>query len=555
MKRIINFIFVAILFALAAMSTFALDSHYKNNLLNVELTQQPDNRVNVLLTFEKPYTEQVKVVYKTDNEYNILLPETYHSVTSVNSINALNVRSAGVKLVPYFNEGSGNGYTKILIKTTRPVIFNAHSSYVTTKIAKEDLLEQLENDKPVNIKPTTLSSKPVKAKPQAKKPAAPKTTAKKPATATASKKTVKAAKPAYKKPATVKSKPVTPKPLKKPAVKPAAKPVNKADIKPQAVQTPPLAIEPKPIAGAEPKAIPQTPQPVEAPAPKTIQDKIMEVAGSNYGVIALLALGTLLILGLLLKLFNKTTRDYTNLYNKTVSNTENTQGADIPDDMKGLSWQEKYKAMKNREEQHDAEELATQQAEFTNNIDNIYSNAEAPQEPAYSVPVTNMFAEVEPPQEFAPAYQEPEAAQNSSLDLESFSSVENFDDFSDISPEVDEITPVPSEDLSLGIDINETPLEYASNPISTEPSLINQSKISKTKGFYLIRYENETALVGYIKDKIFLIQTFHNHDQSTVQTRLTEKKRGEDIYLVRSDNNYKALVSVSKDEMKTLINL
>ena len=87
----------------------------------------------------------------------------------------------------------------------------------------------------------------------------------------------------------------------------------------------------------------------------------------------------------------------------------------------------------------------------------------------------------------------------------------------------------------------------------SEPTLINQAKISKTKGFYLIRYGEEVALMGYIKDQVFLINTF-NTNQSFVQTRLTEKQHGADIYMVRSDD-YKALVKVSKDDMKTLIRL
>ena len=146
MKKILSYIIIIGLFLIAGMKSIAIDSRYKNNLLNVELSQTPDNRVNVLLVFEKPYTEPVKVVYKTDNEYNILLPETYHSITSVSTLNALNIRNANVKLIPYFNQDNSNGYTKITLQTTRPVVFNAHASYITTQLAQNDLIDKIFED-------------------------------------------------------------------------------------------------------------------------------------------------------------------------------------------------------------------------------------------------------------------------------------------------------------------------------------------------------------------------------------------------------------------------
>ncbi len=104
-------------------------------------------------------------------------------------------------------------------------------------------------------------------------------------------------------------------------------------------------------------------------------------------------------------------------------------------------------------------------------------------------------------------------------------------------------------EVSVDVEINET---IATNPL--EPTLINQAKISKTKGFYLVRYENEVALMGYINEQIFLLHSFDNKQPAFIQTRLTEKKKGSEVYMVRAEN-FKSLIKVTKDNMQTLINL
>ena len=54
MKKILSYIVIFTLFIIAAVGSTAIEPRYKNNLLNVELSQTPDNRVSVLLVFEKP---------------------------------------------------------------------------------------------------------------------------------------------------------------------------------------------------------------------------------------------------------------------------------------------------------------------------------------------------------------------------------------------------------------------------------------------------------------------------------------------------------------------
>ena len=50
------------------------------------------------------------------------------------------------------------------------------------------------------------------------------------------------------------------------------------------------------------------------------------------------------------------------------------------------------------------------------------------------------------------------------------------------------------------------------------------------------------------------LHNFNNKRPSFVQTRLTEKKKGSEVYLVRTEN-FKSLIKVTKDNMQTVLNL
>lgn len=565
MKKLITYLIITALFFIGSISSTAIESRYKNNLLNVELSQTPDNRVSVLLVFEKPYTDPIKVIYKTDNEYNILLPETYNALSTVSSINSLNVRNANVKLVPYFNQDNSNGYTKISIKTTRPVIFNAHSSYITTQIAKDDLIDKLERDDSLQLAENELRQKHS-------------TTYKRPAKSTkyrTSKKYTTAKKPVNK----------TTKQIA--YNKPAQPDKNQETLNPvlptaqQAQKIPPLVTEPmpdvKPIS-PDNNAI-QQPISAETATTKPVSENITEKKHSikniskqaikrkvlntaravkNNKYTPLLALIALIIL--LGALLSKLLKTATKRYQKQTSHKIYLYDEDksvIPEEIKDLSWQEKYKYMKDQEEAQRIADKQREEALRKQNIENLYSisnDAQAVNAPQTQIATaqTQQFPETDPNTYDIYATSQPnDTPEPETLAPQAY----NFNDISDIEPAVDEMYSFAPDKENLeasiesDIEINET---YASKPI--EPTLINQAKISKTKGFYLIRYENEVALVGYIKDEIFFIHSFSNMDQSFVHTRLTEKKKGADIYLVRSDN-YKALVSVSKDKMQPLINL
>ena len=87
-----------------------------------------------------------------------------------------------------------------------------------------------------------------------------------------------------------------------------------------------------------------------------------------------------------------------------------------------------------------------------------------------------------------------------------------------------------------------------------DPLLISQQPISKTKGFYLVDCGSEKALVGYIKDEIFLLNKFKDIQNKAIQVRLTERIGHRNIYMVKN-GTYKALVQVEKENMKVLLEM
>ena len=608
MKKILSYIVIFTLFIIAAVGSTAIESRYKNNLLNVELSQTPDNRVSVLLVFEKPYTEPVKVIYKTDNEYNILLPETYHSITSVNTINALNIRSANVKLVPYFNQDNANGYTKISIKTTRPVVFNAHASYITTKIADTELIDKLQQDNDFKIAPTTLPTESVKkasvtpqVKPVPKKITQSTSAAKKTQTKTAKKATPQ--------------KQTTQKVAVKPVTKPVAKQVPQTQPVKQVIQekqTP----QPTQVATTIPAQTEDTKLAIDTensnvteqitaenmvtPQLQQTQSEIKEKEnvgitsesfrfGENIHLVFLAGAAFLLLILLIRLLGSSAKRQIRTIPDTKYANhpiTEEKYSADIPQEIQNLSWQEKYKFMKQKEDsQFEFNPTSQEQTADIPNFADTIAEIEEESAETNSSPTEMESIEVYqsesiqdktdiPSEELVDEAflelisEEPKKADNDPFGLNAEPINEGFEPAQPKANTTSRInnlsrpqkplhannTPAPTSN-NIRKETNKT----ATNPSKNlnvnpaEPTLINQAKISKTKGFYLIRYGEEVALMGYIKDQIFLINTF-NTNQSFVQTRLTEKQHGADIYLVRSDD-YKALVKVSKDDMKTLIRL
>ena len=111
----------------------AIESDFKNSLLKVDYVKTSNDSYNIRLFTQKPYSEPIKVIKKTNTNYYILLPETFHSVSSVAPTG--DIKSTEVKLFPYAGQDLNNGYTKISIYTTKPLNIKAQLNSSTGAVA------------------------------------------------------------------------------------------------------------------------------------------------------------------------------------------------------------------------------------------------------------------------------------------------------------------------------------------------------------------------------------------------------------------------------------
>lgn len=120
----------AITFNLCA---FAIESDFKNSLLKVDYVRTGADSYAIRLFTQKPYSEPIKVIKKTNTNYYILLPETFHSIGSVAPTG--DIKNTEVKLFPYAGQDLNNGYTKISIFTSKPLNISAQLNSSTGAVA------------------------------------------------------------------------------------------------------------------------------------------------------------------------------------------------------------------------------------------------------------------------------------------------------------------------------------------------------------------------------------------------------------------------------------
>lgn len=163
MRKYILGIILAMLLGLGGIfnaDTMALDGDYKNNLLKVDVSKIGDANYNIELYTQKPYSEPVKVIKKSDTSYYVLLPETYHSITSVASSG--DVSRVDVKLFPYAGQDLNNGYTKINISTSKPVTFTTNVKTASAQKPHMDAKKLAQLDRAFDSKGAAGKNIPVK---------------------------------------------------------------------------------------------------------------------------------------------------------------------------------------------------------------------------------------------------------------------------------------------------------------------------------------------------------------------------------------------------------
>jgi hypothetical protein len=162
-KRSLKYIYVLIIFSLLTQSAFA-ENKFLNNLKEIKFERNPVGKPEIILNLNKK--ENVRVLKKDDLEYVILMPETSNSLRGIPVFDNVSdvVSSVEVKTQPY--SGNIKGYTKIVIKTKKPISMNAKSVVADSiqKAESKPITKTVQKSKKVEPK---VAVKPVK-KEQAK---------------------------------------------------------------------------------------------------------------------------------------------------------------------------------------------------------------------------------------------------------------------------------------------------------------------------------------------------------------------------------------------------
>lgn len=82
----------------------------------------------------------------------------------------------------------------------------------------------------------------------------------------------------------------------------------------------------------------------------------------------------------------------------------------------------------------------------------------------------------------------------------------------------------------------------------------SQFSIDEDKGFYLVDFEDTTALVGHIDEEIFVIKRFDKKIDAPLQARLDQKNGSSTNYMTKV-GSFRALVEVTPKNMNLLIEL
>lgn len=96
--------------------------------------------------------------------------------------------------------------------------------------------------------------------------------------------------------------------------------------------------------------------------------------------------------------------------------------------------------------------------------------------------------------------------------------------------------------------------EVDSELIQQVETVKSEFNIDDDKGFYLIDFEDTTALVGHIEDEIFVLKRFDQKIDAPLQARLDQKNGNSTNYMTKV-GSFRGLVEVTPENMNLLIEL
>ena len=114
---------------------------------------------------------------------------------------------------------------------------------------------------------------------------------------------------------------------------------------------------------------------------------------------------------------------------------------------------------------------------------------------------------------------------------------------------IDKVEVISFEDYQKEIEPPKVQVNATIPMKSKPPKVVAQLPLADEKGFYLIDYNDKIALIGYIKDKVFKLNTYSSVKDTKLYARLTDSLEGKETYIVKFDNN-KLVVDVADEKMQ-----
>lgn len=558
---------------------------FQTHLLKTEVRKTSIGTIKVTLYTNKPYSDAITVNKKSNYEYVILMPETANTSTMGPSLATVSdtVRSIDIKTQQY--EENVKGYTKIIIHTNKPAeitpqlrVIGSSESQLGDKDYKE-LLAQASKKKATAANRKSVAKKHISAEKQAVKLAPipqqeekpklkPKTKIKKqiklvtPVIEKRVKTPTKKVKKTVTKPKVFAVKPVTQKTVKKvqpkkiqPQIQPQRQPQSEVKPQQQPQQTPEvvktapipedvanktdISKHPDVITPQEPKQAPQVTQPA-APKKlrkiekiKNIVKKGIKIVEANlYTTLGLVA-AMLIVMLLIARKASSKSKKQQELF-KTKLEEKPTTKVDYAEKInEDMNWREKFQTYvettKEAEAQTQPDDLTASDME---DLDDLFKNEQITDE---DLQIGTSFEQAE---EISEEEQHPGIGFEEIQDYSTEETEASVDDlFSDeIAEEFEE----------------EAPEAFAQEE---EDELVkSEFAIDNQKGFYLVDFEDKTALVGHIEDEIFVLKNFDEKIEAPLQARLNEKHGDKTSYMTKV-GNFKGMVEVTPEKMSLLIEL
>lgn len=535
--------FYSLICVLFACSAFVCaNESFQNNLLKADLSQTSQGTVVLNLYMSKPYSEPVAVNKKSETEYVILLPETSNSMTSKPALkqNVSIIKNIEVKTQQYSEKIKG--YTKIAVSSTKPVVILTQmhtlnsSDYISDKDYRELLSQMVEKE-------LTKQSKTKQAK-----VAKPQLASSPKIENILSKKQIKE-----------QSKPKADKiqPVKTEVAQEAVKEKLQAPMEDKSKQEKEsqLAAQTQPEQEQLPKEILK----INTEPPKSIKSSITEtsltsikniIKNENFVLFGSILAGLLFLLLLIKKAAKKVTKQSVQDegYNETFEQNPVDISNYTQEFTEDMSWKEKFQTYVDATQTNknpSVEDILQEEPALSDEDFPIINEKPiiAP-EPNYEN-ISSETSSEKTFREFVYANQEPEK-EDISLDALFGGDEENYD------LEEEAFEEIFDEDV---INIDESSFYSESTNKAEENELVkSEFNIDANKGFYLVDFEDKTALVGHIDDEIFILKRFENRINGMLQARINEKRGSSASYMTKV-GNFRGLVEVTPEKMNLLIEL